>query len=146
MLRVPSRPRARTRIRDEATLSDAADTFPDEGIRRLRELADFLNHLANRLESVGELDALPMDVAVGQVIAARREIIGVAPTKAGPGAKKRIRLYLEERVGQVVYGEELAAVARISEWARRVRELREEGLDVEELGGSRYRLARLPDE
>jgi biotin operon repressor len=52
---------------------------------------------------------------------------------------------LEERVGEVVYGEELAAVAGISEWARRVRELREEGLAIEELGGSRYRLAALPD-
>jgi biotin operon repressor len=127
-------------------MSAPRDLPTDEGVRRLRELADFLNHLANRLEATGQLDALPMDVAVGQAAAARREIIGSARAKAGPGAKKRIRRYLEERVGQVVYGEELAAVAGISEWARRVRELREDGLDVEELGGSRYRLARLPDE
>ena len=104
-----------------------------------------LNHLANRLEKDGELDALPLDVAVGQATAARREIVGTAGRKPGPGARTRIRRYLEERVGEVVYGEELAAVAGISEWARRVRELREEGLVIEELGGSRYRLTRLPE-
>ncbi len=116
-----------------------------EGVRRLRDLADFLTHLANRLEATGEIDALPMDVAVGQVIAARREIVGSTKTAAGASAKTRIRRYLEERVGQVVYGEEIAAVAGISEWARRVRELREEGLKIEELGRSRYRLSVLPE-
>lgn len=126
-------------------MSDIADPQPNQGARRLRELADFLNHLAGRLDTDGELDALPMDIAVGQVTAARREIVGTVNKKPGPGAKTRIRRYLEERVGQVVYGEELAAVAGISEWARRVRELREAGMAIEELGGSRYRLARLPD-
>jgi biotin operon repressor len=126
-------------------LSDISETSSNEGARRLREVADFLNHLANRLETDGELDALPMDIAVGQVTAARREIVGTVRRKPGPGAKSRIQRYLEERVGQVVYGEEIAAVAGISEWARRVRELREEGLAIEELGKSRYRLARLPE-
>ena len=93
----------------------------------------------------GELDALPMDTAVGQVTAARREIVGAASRKPGPGAKARVRRYLEARVGEIVYGEEIAAVAGISEWARRVRELRDEGLVIEELGRSRYRLARLPE-
>ena len=126
-------------------LSDISETSPNEGAQRLREVADFLNHLANRLETDGELDALPMDIAVGQVTAARREIVGTVSRKPGPGAKSRIRRYLEERVGQVVYGEEIAAVAGISEWARRVRELREEGLAIEELGKSRYRLACPPE-
>ncbi len=128
------------------TMAESPDLTADEGVRRLRELADFLNHLANRLEATGKLDALPMDVAIGQVIAARREIVGTRRTSAGSGAKTRIRRYLEERVGQVVYGEEISAVAGISEWARRVRELREEGLAIEELGRSRYRLAYLPED
>jgi biotin operon repressor len=126
-------------------LSGIPESAASDGVRRLRELADFLNHLADGLEKYGELDALPLDVAVGQVTAARREIVGAVGRKPGPGAKTRIRRYLEERVGEVVYGEELAAVAGISEWARRVRELREEGLVVEELGGSRYRLTMLPE-
>lgn len=126
-------------------MSPFDETGLSEGVRRLRDLADFLSHLANRLESTGDLDPLPMDVAVGQVIAARREIIGSTKAAAGSSAKSRIRRYLEERVGQVVYGEEIAAVAGISEWARRVRELREEGLDIEELGRSRYRLSALPE-
>lgn len=126
-------------------MTDPSETSSTDGVKRLRELADFLNHLANQLEKNGDLDALPMDVAVGQVTAARREIVGTASRKPGPAAKTRIRRYLEERVGEIIYGEEIAAVAGISEWARRVRELRDEGLAIEELGGSRYRLTTLPE-
>lgn len=58
----------------------------------------------------------------------------------GAGARVLILLYLQERVGEWVYGEELAAVSGIGEWARRVRELRvEHGFDIQEDGG-RYRL------
>ena len=40
-------------------------------------------------------------------------------------------------------GEELSEVAGIMEWARRIRELREEGLEITERRGA-YRLERLP--
>lgn len=42
------------------------------------------------------------------------------------GARDRIRLYLCEYVGQVIEGKELAVVSGISEYARRIRELRKE--------------------
>jgi biotin operon repressor len=126
-------------------VTDRSETSSNDGVKRLRDLADFLAHLATELEKNGELDALPLDVAVGQVTAARREIVGTTSQKPGPAAKTRIRRYFEERVGEVVYGEEIAAIAGISEWARRVRELRDEGLAIEELGGSRYRLTTLPE-
>ncbi len=59
----------------------------------------------------------------------------------GSGAKKLILLYLQEHAAEWVYGEELAAVSGIGEWARRVRELRvEQGFEIEEDAG-RYRLA-----
>lgn len=41
-------------------------------------------------------------------------------------AKKRIKAFLLANIGKVVTGEEISASAGISEWARRVRELRDE--------------------
>ncbi len=46
-------------------------------------------------------------------------------------ARDKIRLYLEENVGRIVTTHELRDVARISEYARRIRELRdEEGMQI----------------
>ena len=60
--------------------------------------------------------------------------------RPGTGGKPRILAYLQQRSGEWVYGEELAAVSGIGEWARRVRELRvEDGYPIQEQGG-RYRL------
>ena len=48
-----------------------------------------------------------------------------------PGAQKRLRAYFEQNVGKVITSQELQDVAGISEWARRVRELRDEhGLQI----------------
>lgn len=48
-----------------------------------------------------------------------------------PGARKRIRAFLEQHVGRVVTSDEIREVAGISEWARRLRELRdEEGMQI----------------
>lgn len=58
----------------------------------------------------------------------------------GRGARTLIIEYLQQHVDEWVYGEELAAVSGIGEWARRVRELRvEHGYQIDEDGG-RYRL------
>ena len=46
-------------------------------------------------------------------------------------AKERILRLLESRVGECVSREEIQTVAKISEWARRVRELTESGYDIE---------------
>jgi hypothetical protein len=43
-----------------------------------------------------------------------------------PGSKAKLRSYFLENLGRVLTAEELRAVAGISEWARRVRELRDE--------------------
>ena len=51
--------------------------------------------------------------------------------KSEGGARGRLRRFFESRVGQIVDKAELAKVAGIHEWARRVRELREkEGLQI----------------
>ena len=46
------------------------------------------------------------------------------------GARDRIRRYLTEHKGQVIEGAELAVISGISEYGRRIRELREEGLHI----------------
>jgi 5-methylcytosine-specific restriction endonuclease McrA len=61
--------------------------------------------------------------------------------RRGEGGRHKLLAFLKERVGEVVYGEELAAIAGIGEWARRIRELRvEHGYEITELGQSAYRL------
>ena len=46
---------------------------------------------------------------------------------ARPGSKERLRRFLRERVGQVVTAAQLQeAAGNVTEWARRVRELRED--------------------
>lgn len=47
------------------------------------------------------------------------------------GARDRIRTYFEEHVGQVVHTDDVAQVAGIREYARRIRELRnDEGMQI----------------
>ena len=47
------------------------------------------------------------------------------------GARKKLRAFFEKNVGRVVTSDQLRKIAGISEWARRVRELRdEEGLQI----------------
>lgn len=48
-----------------------------------------------------------------------------------PGAKAKLRSYLLANAGKVIHADTLRGIANTSEWARRVRELRdEEGLDI----------------
>lgn len=52
------------------------------------------------------------------------------PTK-GKGARAKLRAYFEANAGKVLDSETLRAVAGVSEWARRIRELRnEEGYNI----------------
>ena len=48
-----------------------------------------------------------------------------------PGARSKLRTYFEEHIGEVLESDKLRDVAGVSEWARRVRELRnEEGYQI----------------
>jgi hypothetical protein len=42
------------------------------------------------------------------------------------GARSKLREYFVEHVGEVLYSDELRKIAGVSEWARRIRELRDE--------------------
>lgn len=85
---------------------------------------------------------------IAELRGVQNRVFGPRPRAArGHGGKQKILDYLLERVGEVIHGEELAAVSGISEWARRVRELRvQDGYPIVELGRSMYRLeAEEPD-
>jgi len=66
---------------------------------------------------------------------------GTKPELTG-SARSRILHYLEAHEGEAVSADELNEVAGIRAWARRIRELREEGHDIEHVGDGRYRLNR----
>jgi biotin operon repressor len=51
---------------------------------------------------------------------------------------------MTDNVGEIIPGEELAEVAGISEWARRLRELRAEGMEISQPEVGMYRLDQLP--
>jgi 5-methylcytosine-specific restriction endonuclease McrA len=110
--------------------------------------AKALRGLAGRLEGVAEEvergagTREEVDLLIAELRGIQNRVLGPRPRAApGHGGKQKILDYLLERVGEVVHGEELAAVSGISEWARRVRELRvEDGYPIVELGRSMYKL------
>jgi 5-methylcytosine-specific restriction endonuclease McrA/biotin operon repressor len=117
---------------------DDAVVAYEAAVQRLAELS---GSVANRT------DRENIDAAVGELRAAVARQFGPRlPAARGEGAPARILAYLLDHVGTRVHGEELAAIAGIGEWARRVRELRvQRGYAIEEENG-RYRLlARDPD-
>lgn len=60
-------------------------------------------------------------------------------SKRGEGGKWKLLDYLKAGLGQEFHREELSIIARIDDWARRLRELRvEHGYDVEHLDGDFY--------
>ncbi|HMN42260.1 MAG TPA: HNH endonuclease signature motif containing protein [Phycisphaerales bacterium] len=111
----------------------------DDSVARLREAAKLLLDVAERMKE-GRAQRDELDEVVAEIVGAQRETFGRRPrARPGEGAKSKILAHLQRRVGEAVYGEELAAVSGIQEWARRVRELRvEDGYAIAELGNSTY--------
>jgi hypothetical protein len=122
-----------------------SDLSPEEGARRLRRLSEHLVSMADKLEHYGRLDPSAVNLALAQ-LAAVKPYASDEPEEQGPSlsGKNRIKRHFAQHVGEVVTGQELAAVSGVLAWSRRVRELREEGMAIEELGGSRYVLHELP--
>ena len=113
--------------------------MPGEG-DRIRGVAAALDALADAMEA-GPVEGNHLDVLIAQLRGIRRRAFG--PRRLEGSARSRILAVLIDRVGDWVMGEELAEYAGISEWARRLRELREAGYAIEESAGS-YRLTELP--
>jgi biotin operon repressor len=103
-------------------------------------MAAALGAIADAVEE-GRAEGRHIDDLIVQLRRSRKRIFG--PRVLEGSARGRLRAYLCSHVGEFVEGEELAEVAGIMAWARRIRELREEGLEITERRGA-YRLERLP--
>ncbi|MCZ2849132.1 HNH endonuclease [Modestobacter sp. VKM Ac-2978] len=116
-----------------ASVADVALTDPYVDFERALERLDALRH---SVATAREADAVFETLADLQ-LAVVRSYGGRKPkAPSGVGAQTRILQHLQARCGEWVSGEELAAVSRIGEWARRVRELRvERGYDIQEESG-----------
>src|SRR4051812_42229613 len=113
-------------------VSDPYSDFEDA----LERLGALRHSVATAREADGVFEAMAdLNLAVVRSYGGRKP---KAPS--GVGARTRILQYRQERCGEWVHGEELAAGSRIGEWARRGGELRgEQGYDVQEESGL-YRL------
>jgi len=113
----------------------------EDGLQQLRLLVDRLREIERKI-AAGAAQRESIDFFAAELRRVQNQIFGPRPKgRSGNAGKARILAYLLERVGQDVGGEELAQVGAISEWARRVRELRvEEGYEIRRVGPSVYRL------
>ena len=115
----------------------------------IEEYSSALNHLSELTPAIASQSSQQqvLDAITKLRLAVVRAYGGRRPRHPhGQGGRSLILRYLEDHLDEWVYGDELAAVSGIGEWARRVRELRvQDGYDIEEQGGS-YRLkAAEPD-
>jgi hypothetical protein len=96
-----------------------------------------VKHLSEQLDRYeAELPKLPLRQRVVRLIDLQnsfRKLGKALLAEAGMAtgsARGRIRQYLQAHKGEVIDGAELAVVGGISEYARRIRELRDEGLTI----------------
>ena len=107
---------------------------------RLRGAAAALGAIADALDAE-RADPEELDTVIAQLAGIRSRAFG--PSTRPGSARERLGRLLTERVGEWVPGSELAETAGISEWARRIRELRASGYRISESNGC-YRLDELP--
>ena len=115
-------------------------TVDPREIERLQGVAGAIEVIAVAVAE-GRATGDDLDEAIVQLRGVRHRLFG---SRRAPGsARSRIGALLVARAGLWVTGDELAEVAGISEWARRVRELRASGWEISELNGT-YRLDGMP--
>ena len=110
----------------------------DAACEKLERAATLLQQLAVN----GRRGAVPAAQAISAAIAlaenARNNLHGARPRLEG-SARDRLLAHFRRHEGEIVSANELSEVSGIHAWARRVRELREEGHEIEHLGGGNYR-------
>jgi hypothetical protein len=110
----------------------------DAACEKLERAAALLRQLAAN----GRRGAVPAAPAIAAAIAlaenARNNLHGARPRLEG-SARERLLAHFRQNEGEVLSANELAEVSGIHAWARRVRELRELGHNIEHLGGGNYR-------
>ncbi|MDI7267572.1 MAG: HNH endonuclease [Myxococcota bacterium] len=105
---------------------------------KVRELKDLFTFIDDQLRALKKLPAdLDLRGKVLLLVPLRHHIddlgvsVAVAHGYDARAAMTRIREYLREYVGQVIHGDEIAVVSGISEYGRRIRQLRvEEGYRI----------------
>ena len=126
---------------DERAVTEERGSASEDGLQQLRLLVDRLRQIEREI-AAGAVQRDSLDFFAAELRRVQNQIFGPRPKgRSGNAGKARILAYLLERVGQDVGGDELAEVGAISEWARRVRELRvEEGYEIRRVGPSVYQL------
>lgn len=109
---------------------------------RLERASALLAQLAANGRAGARPGAQALSAALTLVLGARSDLYGDTRPDLEGSARDRILLHLQQRELEVVSAAELAEVSGIRAWERRVRELREDGHDVEYLGAGKYRLNR----
>jgi hypothetical protein len=110
--------------------------------RRLQEALDLVRR-AKRTE-LTPTRWLTASAELGGLVAEVRLASGEVRQSLLGGARTAVLAYLRQRVGETVPAASLGGVSGIREWARRIRELREAGWDIECLGSGAdapYRLS-----
>lgn len=108
---------------------------------RLTRCADVASALAANAGAGREPSPETLDSLVALLTGIRLDVAGPGARPEG-SARDRILRYFEQREGEVVHADEIAAVAGIHAWARRIRELRDAGHPIEHLGAGRYVMHR----
>ncbi len=100
--------------------------------RASRQLEAMVNELAEVDDALSADDWLSVRARIGLMTADFNDAVAEVDRLVGTtGARARILRYMQIRLGETVSKEELSGVAGIHEWARRVRELRQDlGWDI----------------
>jgi hypothetical protein len=88
----------------------------------ISEVENNLDHYKRKYKGLSWRDKVLLLVKVSGSV--KKLGINTNPKAANVGARERIRLYLQENVGIIITASELEVVSGISEYGRRVRELR----------------------
>ena len=96
----------------------------------LAQIQDQLKRYEEVRDAGSLRDATVAIVAIEKSVRQLGRSVGVAAGLSSTSARERIKGYLEEFHDQVIDGIELAAVSGIAQYARRIRELREEGFVI----------------
>lgn len=93
-----------------------------------------INEQLSKYEEAKDISSLRevtlMIVDIEQTVRQLGRSVGVAAGLSPTSARNRIRGYLEAFPNQVIEGNELAAISGIAQYARRIRELRDEGFVI----------------
>jgi hypothetical protein len=103
--------------------NDVAEMLAEQASTQLAELAANYAHMSSRQRIKALVDIQKCLRQLGKRLSDDFD---------GPhqGARERIASYLKRHQGEPVDGEELAIVGGILDYARRIRELRESGLNI----------------